>query len=156
MTFLDKDTFKAVVANAPLVSLDLIVKDSDGHVLLGRRNNRPAKGNWFVPGGRILKGEAVDVAIERLTKDELGRAYQLNDTSYHGLYDHFYVDSIWGDEVSTHYLVNAFVLQVDPKALVLPMAQHNDYKWFTIEELLSSDEVHIHTKWYFQENKAYS
>ena len=51
--------FLAVVAHAPLVSLDLVVRDPDGCVLVGLRTNRPAQGSWFVPGGRIYKNERV-------------------------------------------------------------------------------------------------
>ena len=40
----------AVVDNVPLVSVDLVAKH-DGGVLLGRHENEPAKGEWFVPGG---------------------------------------------------------------------------------------------------------
>jgi colanic acid biosynthesis protein WcaH len=35
------------------VSIDLIVRDADGRVLLGLRNNRPARDWWFVPGGIV-------------------------------------------------------------------------------------------------------
>ena len=55
--FLDEGTFKSVIENAPLVSIDLVVKNSLGQYLFGYRTNRPAKGFWFVPGGRIHKGE---------------------------------------------------------------------------------------------------
>jgi colanic acid biosynthesis protein WcaH len=38
------DEFLTVVSKAPLISIDLIVQSTDGKVLLGRRNNRPAGG----------------------------------------------------------------------------------------------------------------
>ncbi|MBJ6922853.1 GDP-mannose mannosyl hydrolase, partial [Vibrio cholerae] len=46
---LDELTFKTVVASTPLVSMDLIVRNRYGQVLLGLRTNRPAQGFWFVP-----------------------------------------------------------------------------------------------------------
>jgi colanic acid biosynthesis protein WcaH len=52
--FLDDTTFKTVIASTPLISIDLVVKNTKGEYLLGYRNNRPAQGFWFVPGGRIL------------------------------------------------------------------------------------------------------
>lgn len=42
--------------SAPLVSFDLIIRDPDGRALLRLRTNDPAKGFYFVPGGRILEG----------------------------------------------------------------------------------------------------
>ena len=46
---LELETFKTVVASTPLVSIDLIVRNRQGQVLLGLRTNRPAQGGWFVP-----------------------------------------------------------------------------------------------------------
>ena len=77
--FLDKETFRTVVRSAPLVSIDLVVINSQGQVLLGQRTNRPAQGFWFVPGGRILKNEAMAAAFLRLSKAELGFASELGD-----------------------------------------------------------------------------
>lgn len=53
--WLDATTFETVVASTPLISIDLLVKNKKGEYLLGLRNNRPAQGYWFVPGGRIQK-----------------------------------------------------------------------------------------------------
>lgn len=65
---LDTEVFKTVVASTPLISMDLIVQNDAGQVLLGYRNNRPAQGFWFVPGGRILKDEHFEVAFGRLSE----------------------------------------------------------------------------------------
>ena len=45
------DQLLEVIKNAPLVSIDIIVKNKDGKILLGFRNNEPAKNTWFIPGG---------------------------------------------------------------------------------------------------------
>lgn len=41
---LSRNTFQTIVQHTPLVSIDLIIKNAQGQVLLGRRNNRPAQG----------------------------------------------------------------------------------------------------------------
>jgi len=69
---LDNGTFKTIVATTPLVSIDLLVRDTEGNILLGKRVNRPAQGDWFVPGGRVLKDEPIEQAYTRLLKIELG------------------------------------------------------------------------------------
>ena len=46
-----RDEFVLVVRNAPLVAIDLIIRDPDRCVLVGLQTNEPAKGKWFVPGG---------------------------------------------------------------------------------------------------------
>lgn len=153
---LDNDTFRTVVASTPLVSIDLIVKNTKGQVLLGMRNNRPAQSMWFVPGGRILKNERISTAFKRLVKNELNADADISDAQYLGLYDHLYPDSIWGDSVTTHYVVNAFEMQRVFDSSALPSDQHTEYAWFDIETLLSAANVHDHTKWYFTEEKGYS
>lgn len=157
MTYLAKEVFQTVVANTPLISIDLIVRDSTGRVLLGYRRNRPAQFSWFVPGGRIAKGEPIAQAFARLTQLELGLDLPLVESSYLGLYEHFYDDSAVASGVTTHYVVNAFSLLLDQKGelLDLPKDQHSEYRWLTVDELLEDDAVHLHTKWYFQKDKGY-
>ena len=69
---LSLEIFKTVVASTPLVSIDLIIRNSQEQVLLGLRNNRPTQGYWFVPGGRIQKDERLENAFRRLVSVELG------------------------------------------------------------------------------------
>jgi colanic acid biosynthesis protein WcaH len=57
--------FKDLIENAPLVSIDLIVRQREG-ILLGKRVNRPAQGFWFVPGGRVYKNESLAFLYRQL------------------------------------------------------------------------------------------
>jgi colanic acid biosynthesis protein WcaH len=163
-SMLNDDTFRTVINSTPLISIDLVVRDSSGNILLGQRLNRPAQGFWFVPGGRILKGESLANAFKRLTFVELGIELDIVDAQYLGLYEHFYNDSIYTDEpesidISTHYVVNGFEV-VLPSATNLtsnnlPAEQHGAYQWISEEALMTSDEVHVHSKWYFDKNKGF-
>lgn len=146
--FLDNSTFSTVIASTPLVSIDIIVQNSMGQILLGERKNRPAQGYWFVPGGRILKNESLAAAFARLTLAELGSEFAITDAAMQGPYDHFYTDSVFGDAPSTHYVAIAYRLLVSQLA-ALPQQQHSAYRWFSIAELLASPLVHQHTKAYF-------
>lgn len=100
---LDADTFKTVVSNTPLISIDLVIENSRNELLLGLRNNRPAKDYWFVPGGRIRKGESLDAAFTRITQAELGRIFSRTDARMLGAFEHFYDDSVFGESPGTHY-----------------------------------------------------
>ena len=151
--FLDKETFRTVVRSAPLVSIDLVVINSLGQVLLGQRTNRPAQGFWFVPGGRILKNEAMAAAFLRLSKAELGFASELGDAEFLGVYEHFYTDNFSGTDFSTHYVVLGYRLVHDLDLNSLPDAQHHSYRWFDVAELLASVQVHDNTKAYFLSDK---
>ncbi|MFC0117885.1 GDP-mannose mannosyl hydrolase [Pseudoalteromonas xiamenensis] len=149
--FLSKETFSTVIEHAPLVSIDLVILNEKGQALLGERLNRPAQHYWFVPGGRILKNEPLSVAFERLTLVELGEVFSLSDATLLGSYDHFYPDNVFGETYSTHYVAIAYVLKLSKPLNQLPMkVQHSSYKWFDIADLLQSDIVHKHSKWYFE------
>ena len=60
--WLSKESFSLACAALPLVSIDLLVTrpgTQGKELLLGLRNNRPAQGWWFTPGGRIRKNVAM-------------------------------------------------------------------------------------------------
>jgi colanic acid biosynthesis protein WcaH len=144
--FLDSDTFKTVVANTPLVSIDLVVRNSMGEFLLGHRTNRPARGYWFAPGGRILKNESLDQAFNRISEAELGKTFKRGSAKLLGVYEHFYRDSsfgIDGDAPDTHYVVLGYLLEVqEPSCLTPPPEQHDSYRWWTASQIKENADVH--------------
>ena len=149
--WLDPEKFLAVVEHAPLVSIDLIVRREDGRVLLGKRRNEPAKGCWFVPGGRIHKNERLEAAFRRISLAELGMPCAAGDGRFLGVFEHFYAANFAEKPgTGTHYVVLAY--EVTPAKLpgTLPADQHGEYKWFDIETLLKTEQVHAHTRAYFQ------
>ncbi len=151
---LDTELFKSVVANTPLISVDLIVRNPQGQILLGQRVNRPAQGYWFVPGGRVRKNERLADAFTRLVHEELGlTSYSMQDAQFLGPFEHFYTDNFFGEDFSTHYVVLGYQLDIDAVPAQLPHEQHHSYRWFSVDKLLSSADVHLHTKQYFQNNK---
>ena len=144
------DSFKHVIKSTPLISIDLIVENENGEILLGYRKNRPAKNHWFVPGGRILKDETMTNAFRRLTLNELGLTLELSDAELIGPFEHFYHDNVTDDEFSTHYIALGYKVVVNTLSLILPIEQHSKYKWLDINSLLAHDSVHQHSKWYFK------
>jgi len=151
MKFLSEQAFSDVIQNTPLVSIDLLVKNRLGQVLLGRRLNRPAQNRWFVPGGRILKDESIATAFQRLTAAELGHTFEIHHAKLLGPFDHFYTDNIYGYAFSTHYVALAYELMTNLEIKSLPFGiQHEKYQWFDIDSLLTDDCVHEHTKNYLR------
>lgn len=146
---LDRETFRQIVAGTPLISIDLIVCNEAGQVLLGQRINRPAQGYWFVPGGRVRKDERLAAAFERLTEGELGIRLPITSADFLGPFEHFYPDNFSGTDFSTHYVVLGYELISGTSLDTLPEEQHSHYQWFTVQELLASEQVHPHTKLYF-------
>ncbi len=149
--YLPKETFRTIVENTPLVSIDLIVRDSEKRVLLGMRENEPARGSWFVPGGRIFKDERRETAIARICKAELGLAPALEAVRFVGLYEHFYETNALGEAgMTTHYVVLAHELEyLDDVSGLVSDAQHGSLEFFSEAELLERRDVHGYTKDYF-------
>tara|TARA_B100001057_G_C22794554_1_gene929050 strand:+ start:140 stop:577 length:438 start_codon:yes stop_codon:yes gene_type:complete len=143
---LDNKTFEALVNLAPLISIDILITQND-KFLLGNRINRPAKNYFFSPGGRIYKNETIKEALKRIAKKELNLNFSY-DPSFIGVYEHFYNDSIYED-VSTHYVNLAYEYHTDD-LLNLPEEQHDQYKWFTINEIITDKKVHKYVKNYFR------
>ena len=154
-SWLDSQTFSTVIAATPLVSIDLIVRNQSGQVLLGQRLNRPAAGFWFVPGGRILKQESLAAAFQRLTLSELGTVVSIDQARFIGLFEHLYEDSVFGEQMTTHYVVNAFEMILPDNSVQLPVLQHSAYRWLSEPDLLADSQVHVHSKWYFDSEKGY-
>lgn len=150
--WLSTDIFSTVVASTPLISIDLVVQNAQGNVLLGHRVNRPAQGFWFVPGGRILKNESLDTAFLRLTQEELGQAFKRSQARLIGIYEHFYEDSVFGTgdtTPSTHYVVLGYQLVLfTNQHLELPHTQHDQYRWWSPLDMQGSTAVHKHTQAY--------
>ncbi|WP_448885292.1 GDP-mannose mannosyl hydrolase [Citrobacter telavivensis] len=147
--WLELERFKEIVATTPLISIDLIVRNSANQILLGLRTNRPAKGFWFVPGGRVRKDECLDDAFLRLTQEELGFSSVRNNANFLGTYEHFYTDNFSGDSFSTHYIVLGYELICDDLHHAMPICQHERYRWFDVRELIDDPKVHQYSKNYF-------
>lgn len=147
--FIDNNVFSQVIKITPLVSIDLIIKNHQSQVLLGKRNNSPAQNYWFVPGGRIRKNETFEQAFTRLTLQELGKSLSLKEAVFLAPYQHFYTDSMFNEQIPTHYVVLAYQLMMGENLFNLPVEQHYRYRWFDTDELLMHRQVHQFTKDYF-------
>ncbi len=146
---LNDSDFLRIVDGTPLVSIDLILRNERGQILLGRRTNRPAQGLWFVPGGRICKNERVAEALLRISKRELG--VEISQAKLLGVFDHLYPDNFLGAPgVSTHYVVLGMEAAWPAGACVQADDQHDEFKWWTAAEILVSSDVHENTKAYFR------
>jgi colanic acid biosynthesis protein WcaH len=136
---LDAQTFKSVIENTPLVSIDLCLI-CNGQILLGKRLNEPLKGRWFTPGGRIHKNETWKDALLRIAEVELG----LGDTavesfSLMGVWDHFYNNSALDQDTSTHYVNVPHYAEFKSRPQITLDDQHGEFKWFDLA-VVSIDE----------------
>lgn len=138
--------FKQVVEHAPLFAIDLVVVNDKNQILVGERLNAPAKGSWFVPGGRVYKNESLENAFKRISKSELGLEIERHQAWLLGLYDHFYDDSFFSSDISTHYINATHVVKLLNEQLNLPQDQHSHYQWIAIDSLNVNNDVHQYSK----------
>lgn len=105
-----------------------VLLEHDGGVLLARRTNEPAAGEWFTPGTRLYKGETLADAAHRVAREELGVAVDL--TGQLGVYSHFWdTSSVPG--VDSRHTVNV-VFRATPADSELDIEldeQHDAYRF---------------------------
>lgn len=65
------EEYSRIIGLLPILCVDIVLRNSAGEYLLVRRVNEPRKGEWWVPGGRVLKGETLERAARRKIGEEL-------------------------------------------------------------------------------------
>jgi colanic acid biosynthesis protein WcaH len=151
LEWISDDEWATIVRNVPIVSVDLVVQSADG-LILGKRRNEPAKGEWFVPGGRIHKYERLTEAVHRLAHEELG-IDEITIQQSLGVYEHIYEASNIADSDGKHYLANGFVVKTD--AVISEIThddQHSDVRAFDPSNLPA--DLHEYTAAYLRDADA--
>lgn len=64
--------YQQIIEVLPILCVDVVVKNSRGEILLIKRDNEPRQGEWWVIGGRVLKGETLEQAVIRKVQEETG------------------------------------------------------------------------------------
>ncbi|MBI2547426.1 MAG: NUDIX hydrolase [Candidatus Aenigmarchaeota archaeon] len=71
MKFLSKKVWNIVFKKVPRVTVDIVIKDGRG-VLLIKRTIKPDIGKWHFPGGTVQFKEKILHAVRRIAKMETG------------------------------------------------------------------------------------
>jgi colanic acid biosynthesis protein WcaH len=119
--------WEIIVENVPIVSVDLVVQDGNS-VVLGKRTNEPAKGEWWVPGGRVRKHEQLMEAVHRIAEKELGISVTIERQL--GVYQHFYDIADVPNADGKHYVPVCYLVVPD-HTNISPDDQHSEFKWFS-------------------------
>jgi len=102
----------------------------DGRVLLVRRGQPPAEGEWAIPGGSVEVGETLQQAAQRELLEETGIVIQAGEPCF--IFDVIQTDT--DGRVRFHYLVIdllAVYVEGDPRA----GGDAADARWVSGEEL---------------------
>ena len=145
VSWIPDSTWEEIVAHAPIPSVDLVVDCVDG-VLLARRQNEPARGEWFVPGGRVQKGEPIRETVHRVAREELGVDVAIEEEL--GTYDHFYETADVSDAGGKHYVAHGYRVTPESKSIELD-DQHDDSDVFPTDDL---PELHPYVQAYLEDS----
>jgi colanic acid biosynthesis protein WcaH len=101
----------------PIPCVDLLITFK-GKILLMKRKNKPGRGLWFTPGGRIYLNESLKDAVKRVLNEETGlEPYSINQI---GTMSH-----VWPElqTITTFYKVLASSNEI------ILNNEHDDYRW---------------------------
>jgi colanic acid biosynthesis protein WcaH len=119
----------------PIPCVDLLVF-SDNCVLLVKRANEPARGQWWFPGGRVHHLEAREKAVARKLREECG----IGHTSMHeaGTYDVFLskTEASSSSTRCSHAITTLYYVEAESNQSVVLDAQSQTSKWLPCEAWL--------------------
>lgn len=125
--WIPEEQFAAFVASMPQVCVEVFLETGRG-VLVAKRANEPARGEWFWPGSRLQKGERLEEAAHRVAAGELGIEVDLRGRL--GVYEHFWETSAVPGSPSRHTVNVVFRAEPveEPPAIELD-DQHSEYRY---------------------------
>lgn len=141
--FLEKDLYANVVRNTVVCCVDIVLVRRNAQTrrrecLLLKRAAEPAKGLWWWPGGRLLKGETFFDAAVRKAQQETGvHASLIRPVQVLGVWNTFFPYSSWDtDTIKGTQTVNPIVLVEfidESSASEIKLDQQSEnFKWITL------------------------
>jgi colanic acid biosynthesis protein WcaH len=109
--------YNEIVKLMPIVSVEALIIINDKLLFL-KRKNQPAKGQWWLPGGRIYKGESFEETLRREIKEETG--LQVKSFKFINVYSRIFPER--------HDITVAFLCKCEGKIVL--NSEHSEYKLF--------------------------
>jgi len=119
--------YKKFLEQMPVVCIDAIIMNNKGQYLLIKRKNEPLKGNYWVPGGRLLKNETLNDAVLRKVKEELG--IDSHVVMPIGVYEDFFDKSPLNPENGLHTISIVYLIIAGSENICID-EQSDDWGWF--------------------------
>jgi colanic acid biosynthesis protein WcaH len=136
--FVPEGAFADALRRFPQACVEVVFTDDRG-VLLARRTNEPAAGEYFWPGSRLYKGERLTAAAGRVAREELGVDVEVGERL--GVYEHFWDTASVAGVDSRHTINLVYRVRPTGDAEVTLDDQHDDYRFVTGPEPWMHDYV---------------
>jgi colanic acid biosynthesis protein WcaH len=81
--FIPEPLYRQMLEHLPIACVDVAIV-AQGSILLLKRTTPPAENQWWLPGGRVHKGETLQAAAVRKTQQEVGIDCQISGIIYTG------------------------------------------------------------------------
>ena len=121
------EQYKQIIEVLPILCVDVVITNTRGEYLLIKRANEPKKGQWWVIGGRLLKGETLEEAVVRKVREETS----LNVETVHpiGYYEAVSQENPFGLAPRLHAVSVVFSTVVDDRQQIILDDQSVDWKY---------------------------
>lgn len=110
--------YNQITKQMPITSVEAIIK-KDNSLLFLKRNNTPAKDEWWFPGGRVRKGETLKESLHREIKEETGLEIEI--IRFVGVYTRIFIER--------HDITLAFLCKCSNDKVILNN-EHSKHKFF--------------------------
>lgn len=127
MVFIPDDKYAQIMEALPILCVDVLLHNSKGECLLVKRANEPLKGQWWVIGGRVLKGETLEQAAIRKVKEEAGLI--INSVKPIGYYEEISHTNRFGSLTPLHAVSVVFSAVVDDSQHIKLDSQSTNWKY---------------------------
>lgn len=105
-TLIPKDEYQEIVKVMPIVCVDIVAINESRQIGLVQRHQDPAKGELWLPGGRIRHMETIEGAAQRLAMEDIPGDYDFRQIL--GVEETFFPRSAFGEH--DYHTVNVIVL----------------------------------------------
>jgi len=128
MTTIPDPLYLNIIRNIPIPCVDICVVH-EGRILLVKRGDKPARGSWWLPGGRVHKGEKMAYTAKRKALEEVGLDCVVGPLVHTA--ETIFPDGPWG--ISVHSINSCFLLYPklgESTGLNVTLdSHHEDYRW---------------------------
>lgn len=122
-----RDQYARMTECLPILCVDLVIRNSAGDILLIKRENEPLKGQWWVVGGRVHKGETLEEAAIRKAKEEVG--VRLDNLQLMGYYEDTFEKSPFGLATPLHSVSVVFSASIHDGQSIRLDDQSSEWKY---------------------------